>query len=40
MKAWQQRALQLVQWLSRIRYFKFGVVGASGTVVNLSLIHI
>ena len=31
MKAWQQRALQLVRWLGGIRYVKFGVVGASGT---------
>jgi dolichol-phosphate mannosyltransferase len=39
-KAWQQRALQLVQWLSRIRYFKFGVVGASGTVVNMLVLYL
>ena len=40
MKAWQQRALQLLQWLSRIRYFKFGVVGASGTVVNMLVLYV
>ena len=40
MKAWQQRALQLLQWLSRIRYFKFGVVGASGTVVNVLVLYL
>ena len=40
MKAWQQRALQLLQWLSRIRYFKFGVVGASGTVVNMLVLYL
>ena len=40
MKAWQQRALQLARWLSRIRYFKFGVVGASGTVVNMAVLYL
>ena len=40
MKAWQQRALQLLQSLSRIRYFKFGVVGASGTVVNMLVLYL
>ncbi len=40
MKVWQQRALQLLQWLSRIRYFKFGVVGASGTVVNMAVLYL
>ena len=40
MKAWQQRALQLLQWLSRIRYFKFGVVGASGTAVNMLVLYL
>jgi hypothetical protein len=32
---WQQRALRLLRWLARMRYVKFGVVGASGTVVNM-----
>ena len=40
MKPLQQRALQLLQWLSRIRYFKFGVVGASGTVVNMLVLYL
>jgi len=39
-KAWQQRALQLARRLSRIRYFKFGVVGASGTVVNMAVLYL
>jgi dolichol-phosphate mannosyltransferase len=39
-KAWRQRALQLLQWLSRIRYVKFGVVGASGTVVNMTVLYL
>jgi dolichol-phosphate mannosyltransferase len=39
-KAWQQRALQVARWLSRIRYVKFGVVGASGTVVNMLVLYL
>ena len=40
MKVWQQRALQWVRWLSGIRYVKFGVVGASGTVVNMAVLYL
>ena len=40
MKASQQRALQLVRWLGGIRYVKFGVVGASGTVVNMAVLYL
>ena len=40
MKVWQQRALQLVRWVSGIRYVKFGVVGASGTVVNMVVLYL
>ena len=40
MKVWQQRALQLVRWVSGIRYVKFGVVGASGTVVNMTVLYL
>jgi len=39
-KVWQQRALQLVRWVSGIRYVKFGVVGASGTVVNMVVLYL
>jgi len=39
-KVWQQRALQLVRWVSGIRYVKFGVVGASGTVVNMAVLYL
>jgi len=39
-KVWQQRALQLVRWVSGIRYVKFGVVGASGTVVNMTVLYL
>ena len=27
-------------WIERYRYIKFGIVGASGTVVNLVMLHI
>ena len=40
MKASQQRALQLVRWMGGIRYVKFGVVGASGTVVNMAVLYL
>ena len=40
MKAWQKRALQFLRWLSRIRYVKFGIVGASGTVVNMVVLYL
>jgi dolichol-phosphate mannosyltransferase len=26
-------------WIERYRYLKFGIVGASGTVVNLTVLH-
>jgi len=34
-----QRLLALLAWMDRVRYLKFGVVGASGTVVNLAVLH-
>ncbi len=41
---WRQRAahnvLALLRWLEQFRYLKFGIVGASGTVVNLVILHI
>lgn len=37
---WQQRALRLIEWLKTIRYVKFGLVGASGTVVNLAVLYV
>ena len=40
MSLWQQRALQLARWLARMRYVKFGVVGASGTVVNMAVLYL
>lgn len=42
--SWQQRAakqvLALLRWLEQFRYIKFGIVGASGTVVNLVMLHL
>ena len=34
------RFLALFLWLQRFRYVKFGVVGASGTVVNLAVLYL
>ncbi|OYU45153.1 MAG: polysaccharide synthesis protein GtrA [Burkholderiales bacterium PBB4] len=40
----QQRAshlvLSLLRWLEKFRYLKFGIVGASGTVVNLAVLYV
>ncbi len=30
----------LIQWLKRFRYVKFGIVGASGTVVNIAVLYL
>lgn len=35
----QERALAAVTWLKSIRYIKFGLVGASGTVVNMLVLY-
>ncbi len=35
----QQRSLRLIEWLKGFRYVKFGLVGASGTVVNLVVLY-
>ena len=32
--------LALLRWLEQFRYVKFGIVGASGTVVNLAMLHL
>jgi putative flippase GtrA len=37
--SWQQRLFLLVEWLKGFRYIKFGLVGASGTVVNLAVLY-
>lgn len=40
MNRWQQRALRLLRWVARMRYVKFGLVGASGTVVNMAVLYL
>ena len=35
---WRERLLTLLRWLLGIRYIKFGMVGASGTVVNIVVL--
>ena len=32
--------LALLRWLEQFRYIKFGIVGASGTLVNLVILHL
>jgi dolichol-phosphate mannosyltransferase len=36
----QRTILWVLGWIERYRYIKFGIVGASGTVVNLVMLHI
>ena len=36
----QRGVLELLRWLEKFRYIKFGIVGASGTVVNLVVLHL
>lgn len=35
----QRTVLWALAWIERYRYLKFGIVGASGTVVNLVVLH-
>ena len=35
----QRAVLWALAWMERYRYIKFGIVGASGTVVNLVVLH-
>lgn len=37
---WQPRLFLLIEWLKSFRYIKFGLVGASGTVVNMAILFI
>ncbi|MEI8029857.1 MAG: GtrA family protein [Comamonadaceae bacterium] len=39
-KGWQQRLFLLLEWLKGFRYIKFGLVGASGTVVNMAVLYL
>ena len=34
------RLWQLIDWLHSFRYVRFGIVGASGTVVNLAVLYV
>ena len=36
----KERALAAIHWLKSIRYIKFGLVGASGTVVNMLVLYL
>jgi putative flippase GtrA len=36
----QNRLLTLIEWLQRFRYIKFGIVGASGTIVNMLILFL
>jgi dolichol-phosphate mannosyltransferase len=36
----QRAILSVLKWIERYRYLKFGIVGASGTVVNLVVLHL
>ncbi|MFM1980762.1 MAG: hypothetical protein RLZ68_2027 [Pseudomonadota bacterium] len=38
--ALQRAVLWALAWIERYRYIKFGIVGASGTVVNLVVLHL
>lgn len=40
MSAVQRIVLWALTWMERYRYIKFGIVGASGTVVNLVVLHL
>ena len=37
---WRNRFLEVLRWLLAIRYIKFGMVGASGTVVNMVVLYL
>jgi len=37
---WRDRLLVLLRWLLGMRYIKFGMVGASGTVVNIAVLYL
>jgi dolichol-phosphate mannosyltransferase len=36
----RDRLWQLIDWLHSFRYVRFGIVGASGTVVNLAVLYV
>jgi len=38
-RSWPQRLYLFIEWLKGFRYVKFGLVGASGTVVNMGVLY-
>ena len=34
------RLTDAARWLQKFRYIKFGIVGASGTVVNIAVLYL
>jgi dolichol-phosphate mannosyltransferase len=40
MSGWPSRCFALLEWAKQFRYIKFGLVGASGTVVNIAILYI
>ena len=37
---WRLQLFSLVKWLKGFRYLKFGLVGATGTVVNMAVLYL
>lgn len=37
---WSAKIATLAGWLKKFRYIKFGIVGASGTVVNIAVLYL
>ena len=38
--SFNEKIRQLIQWAFSFRYIKFGIVGASGTVVNMVELYL
>ena len=38
--AWRTRFFLFLAWLKGFRYIKFGLVGASGTLVNIGILYL
>jgi dolichol-phosphate mannosyltransferase len=39
-KGWQERLFLVLEWLKGFRYIKFGLVGASGTLINMVVLYV
>jgi putative flippase GtrA len=39
-KTFQQQLFEFIEWLKGFRYIKFGLVGASGTLVNMVVLFV